>query len=102
MFVLSGSTFPILEGSELDYDALSAELRKLRENVAGVTDTSTLGDDLGVDIAALDGPNNRTGALLASIALAARAGGTDVKLRGSSTTQLARLDDLGLGDMFSR
>ncbi len=65
-------------------------------------DTSTLGDDLVVDIAALDGPNNRTGALLAAIALAAHAGGTEVTLRGSSATQLARLEDLGLGDMLSR
>src|SRR5688500_16236657 len=51
MFVLSGSTFPILKGSELDYDALSAELRKLRENVAGVTDTVIAASD-GIPIVA--------------------------------------------------
>lgn len=51
MFVLSGSAFPILKGSELDYDALSAELRKLRENVAGVTDTVIAASD-GIPIVA--------------------------------------------------
>ena len=51
MFVLSGSTFPILKGSEFDYDALSAELRKLRENVAGVTDTVIAASD-GIPIVA--------------------------------------------------
>ncbi|MDX8049248.1 roadblock/LC7 domain-containing protein [Lentzea sp. BCCO 10_0798] len=51
MFVLNGSTFPILKGSELDYDALSAELRKLRENVAGVTDTVIAASD-GIPIVA--------------------------------------------------
>jgi N-acetylglucosaminyldiphosphoundecaprenol N-acetyl-beta-D-mannosaminyltransferase len=70
--------------------------------VADVIDTSTLGDDLDVDIAALDGPDNRTAALLAAIALAARGGGTEMTLRGSSAAQLARLDDLGLGSMLSR
>lgn len=38
VLVLSGSAFPIQEWSELDYDALSAEMRILRESVAGVTD----------------------------------------------------------------
>lgn len=43
--VLSGSAFPIQEWSELDCDALSAEMRKLRENVAGVTDTVIASSD---------------------------------------------------------
>jgi predicted regulator of Ras-like GTPase activity (Roadblock/LC7/MglB family) len=51
MLVLSGSAFPIQEWSELDYDALSAEMRKLRENVAGVTDTVIAASD-GIPILA--------------------------------------------------
>jgi predicted regulator of Ras-like GTPase activity (Roadblock/LC7/MglB family) len=51
MLVLSGSTFPIQEWSELDYDALSTEMRKLRENVAGVTDTVVAASD-GIPILA--------------------------------------------------
>lgn len=51
MLVLSGSPFPIQEWSELDYDALSAEMRKLRENVAGVTDTVIAASD-GIPILA--------------------------------------------------
>ena len=51
MLVLSGSAFPIQEWSELDYDALSAEMRKLRENVAGVTDTVIASAD-GIPIVA--------------------------------------------------
>jgi uncharacterized protein len=51
MLVLSGSAFPIQEWSELDYDALSAEIRKLRENVAGVTDTVLAASD-GIPILA--------------------------------------------------
>ena len=45
MLVLSGTAFPIQEWSELDYDALSAEMQKLRENVAGVTDTIIAASD---------------------------------------------------------
>jgi hypothetical protein len=51
MLVLSGSPFPIQEWSELDYDALSAEMRKLRDNVAGVTDTVIASSD-GIPIIA--------------------------------------------------
>ena len=51
MLVLSGSAFPIQEWSELDHDALSAEMRKLRENVAGVTDTVIAASD-GIPILA--------------------------------------------------
>lgn len=51
MLVLSGTTFPIQEWSELDFDALSAEMRKLRENVAGVTDTVIAAAD-GIPIVA--------------------------------------------------
>ncbi len=51
MFVLSGSAFPIQEWSELDYDALGVEIRKLRENVAGVTDTVLAASD-GIPILA--------------------------------------------------
>ncbi|WNV90974.1 roadblock/LC7 domain-containing protein [Umezawaea sp. Da 62-37] len=51
MFVLSGTAFPIQEWSELDYDALGVEIRKLRENVAGVTDTVLAASD-GIPILA--------------------------------------------------
>jgi predicted regulator of Ras-like GTPase activity (Roadblock/LC7/MglB family) len=51
MLVLSGLAFPIQEWSELDYDALGVEIRKLRENVAGVTDTVLAASD-GVPILA--------------------------------------------------
>lgn len=51
MLVLSGSAFPIQEWSELNYDALGAELQKLRENVAGVTDTVLAASD-GIPILA--------------------------------------------------
>lgn len=51
MLVLSGSAFPIQEWSALDCDALSAEMRKLRENVTGVTDTVLAASD-GIPILA--------------------------------------------------
>lgn len=51
MLVLSGSAFPIQEWSESDYGALSAEMRKLRENVAGVTATVIAASD-GIPILA--------------------------------------------------
>ena len=51
MLVLSGSPFPIQDWSELDYDALNAEMRKLREAVAGVTDTMIAASD-GIPIVA--------------------------------------------------
>lgn len=51
MLVLSGSAFPIQEWSELDYEALSAEMQKLRENVTGVTDTVLAASD-GIPILA--------------------------------------------------
>ncbi|MFD4671782.1 roadblock/LC7 domain-containing protein [Lentzea sp. NPDC058450] len=48
---MSGSPFPIQDWSELDYDALNAEMRKLREAVAGVTDTMIAASD-GIPIVA--------------------------------------------------
>jgi predicted regulator of Ras-like GTPase activity (Roadblock/LC7/MglB family) len=45
------SAFPRQKGSILDYDALATELRKLRENVAGVTDTVIAAAD-GIPIVA--------------------------------------------------
>lgn len=51
MLVLSGSTFPIQHWSELDCDTLSAEMRKIRENVAGVTDLVLAASD-GIPILA--------------------------------------------------
>jgi len=45
MLVLSGTAFPIQEWSELNHDALIAEMRKLRENVTGVTDTVIAASD---------------------------------------------------------
>jgi predicted regulator of Ras-like GTPase activity (Roadblock/LC7/MglB family) len=51
MLVLSGSPFPIQEWSALDHVALSAEMRKLREKVPGVTDTVIAASD-GIPILA--------------------------------------------------
>lgn len=64
----AGSAFPGQRGRILDYDALAAELRELREKVAGVTDTVVAAVD-GIPILA-DAAENIDPANISALAAA--------------------------------